>query len=57
MKQTEERSIYNLFIESEPILVSLTPSQIALIDWLRSAQYFDELLRYKKLDNATPLVI
>lgn len=57
MKQTEERSVYNLFIEDEPILVSLTPSQIALIDWLRVEQGFDELLKYEKLDNISPLVI
>lgn len=55
MKQTEERSVYNLFIEDEPILVSLTPSQIALIDWLRVEQGFDELLKYEKLDNISPL--
>lgn len=57
MKQTEERSEYNLFIEDELILVSLTPSQIALIDWLRVEQGFDELLKYEKLDNISPLVI
>lgn len=57
MKQTEERSIYNLFIEDEPVLVSMTPSQIALIDWLRDEYCFNELLKYEKLDNTTPIVI
>lgn len=57
MNQTEERSIYSLFIEDELFLVSLTPSQISLIDWLIKEQYFNDLLRYEKLENTTPIVI
>ena len=57
MKQTEERNIYNLFIDDKPVLVSLTPSQISLIDWLRQEHCLNELLWYEKLDDTAPIVI
>ena len=57
MKQTEEKSLYNLFVEDESFLVSLTPSQISLIDWLINEHFFNEVLKYNKLNNASPLVI
>ena len=57
MKQTEERNIYMLFVEDEPYTVSLTQSQIRLLDWLINEHFFNELLKYEKLDDKPPIVI
>lgn len=57
MKQTEERNLYMLFVEDEPYTVSLTQSQIRLLDWLINEHFFNELLKYEKLDDKPPIVI
>lgn len=57
MKKTEERNLYMLFVEDEPYTVSLTQSQIRLLDWLINEHFFNELLKYEKLDDKPPIVI
>lgn len=57
MKQTEERNLYMLFVEDEPYTVSLTQSQIRLLDWLINEHFFNELLKYEKLDDKPSIVI
>lgn len=57
MKQTEERNLYMLFVEDEPYTVSLTQSQIRLLNWLINEHFFNELLKYEKLDDKPPIVI
>lgn len=57
MKQTEERNLYMLFVEDEPYTVSLTQSQIRLLDWLINEHFFNELLKYEKLDDKPPIMI
>ena len=57
MKKTEEHNLYMLFVEDEPYTVSLTQSQIRLLDWLINEHFFNELLKYEKLDDKPPIVI
>lgn len=57
MKKTEERNLYMLFVEDEPYTVSLTQSQIRLLDWLINEHFFNELLKYEKLDDKPHIVI
>lgn len=55
MKQTEERSLYNLILEDDKLcLVSLTTSQVDLIKWLRNEGYN---LVLEKMNNNNPIII
>lgn len=55
MKQTEERSLYNLTLESEnTCLVSLTECQVNLIYWLGKYGYDFKL---EKIEDISPIVI
>lgn len=55
MKQTEERNVYYLTLHNEEThYVSLTDSQVNLVNWLRH-EGCD--IKLEKVENKTPIVI
>ncbi len=54
MIHSEEREVYFLKLDGEPFLVSLTSSQVSLLNWLKKHGYSLEI--DKKVQNP-PIVI